>query len=146
MTQTLKNLQVQIISPNGVVYTKRARKCHVQTIDGGITILPNHIAMMTVLDISTVIVAPLVEGKPDDYIAINGGLLEIRDNELNIIANMAVRALDIDDAQTKMELSMAEDKLKQAEINQDIRAYHSAEIELRKALNQLDAFKHQHNQ
>ncbi|MGX7108506.1 ATP synthase F1 subunit epsilon [Facklamia miroungae] len=146
MTQTLKNLQVQIISPNGVVYTKRARKCHVQTVNGGITILPNHIAMMTVLDISTVVVTPLKEAKPDDYIAINGGLLEIRDNELNIIANMAVRALDIDDAKTKMELSLAEDKMKQAQINQDIRAYHSAEIELRKALNQLDAFKHQHNQ
>lgn len=143
--QMLKNLQVQIISPNGVVYTKRALKCHVQTISGGTTILPNHIAMMTALDISAVVVTPLNNPEQDDYIAVDGGLLEVRANELNIISNMAIRARDIDDAQQQIELSLAEDALKQAKINQDIRAYHTAEIQVRKALNLLKVVQHRQN-
>ena len=145
MNQMLKDLQVQIISPTGIIYTKRANRCHVKTIAGGMTILPNHVPVMTVLDISAVVVYPLNEEAPEDYIAINGGLLQLRDNDLTIIANMAVRARDIDDARAQVDKTMAEDAMKQAKINSDIRAYQSAEIELKKALNKLDVLKHRHN-
>ncbi|WPJ91708.1 ATP synthase F1 subunit epsilon [Facklamia hominis] len=90
MSQTNKSLQVQIVSPNGLVYNEEALKVHVQSVDGGRTILPDHIAMMTALDISPVIVTTFNQETPEDYIAINGGLLEVRDNEVNIIANMAI--------------------------------------------------------
>ena len=144
MSQTNKSLQVQIVSPNGLVYNEEALKVHVQSVDGGRTILPDHIAMMTALDISAVIVTTFNQETPEDYIAINGGLLEVRDNEVNSIANMAIRARDIDDARTSMEKTLAEDAMKQAEINQDIRAYQMAELDLKKALNQLDVMKHRH--
>ena len=144
MSQTNKSLQVQIVSPNGLVYNEEALKVHVQSVGGGRTILPDHIAMMTALDISPVIVTTFNQETPEDYIAINGGLLEVRDNEVNIIANMAIRARDIDDARTSMEKTLAEDAMKQAEINQDIRAYQMAELDLKKALNQLDVMKHRH--
>lgn len=145
MKERTNHFQVQIISPNGLVYMKNALKCHVQSVAGGITILPNHITMITALEISPVIVTPLKNQDDLDYIAINGGLLEVRDNDLTIIANMAIRARDIDDANAQMEKSLAENAMKQALINKDIKAYHMAEIDLKKALNQLDVFKHRHD-
>lgn len=146
MTTKTKLIDVQIVSPNGLVYANTATKCQVQSVRGGLTILPNHIAMMTALDISPVIVTTGDPQAPEDYIAINGGLLEVRDNELTIIANMAIRASDINDAAIQMEKTMAEDAMNQAKIDHDIRAYQMAELDLKKALNQLDVIKHHRHQ
>ena len=70
----------------------------------------------------------------------------MRDNELTIIANMAIRASDINDAAIQMEKTMAEDAMNQAKIDHDIRAYQMAELDLKKALNQLDVIKHHRHQ
>ena len=37
-----------------------------------------------------------LEDSPTDYIAIGGGVMEVRDNVVTIIANVAERARDID--------------------------------------------------
>lgn len=142
MAENNAQLHVSIVSPNGVVYDNLASKCHVTAVNGGMTILPRHIAMMTALEISAVVVTTL-EGI-EDYIAIDGGLLVVENNNINIAANMASRARDIDDAQMQLVKSMAEDKIRQALIDKDIRAYQKAEIELKRATNFLKVSKHRH--
>lgn len=140
MVENNTQVHVTIVSPNGVVYDNDARKCHVTTVNGGLTILPRHIAMMTALEISAVVVTTL-DGA-EDYIAIDGGLLVNENNNINISANMALRARDIDDAQMQLVKSMAEDKIRQALIDKDIRAYQKAEVELKRATNFLKVSKH----
>ena len=62
--------------------------------NGGITILPHHAPIMLPLKIGALRVKRFLEDSPTDYIAIGGGVMEVRDNVVTIIANVAERARD----------------------------------------------------
>lgn len=134
---TKNNMLVRIFSPQGLVYEHRATSCSVEAVDGGMTILPGHTAALVALAISDVKVTRLIEGDPVDHIAINGGVLEVHHNEIEIISNYAIRARDIDDMTVEMEKEQAEADLAKANRQGDRIAYKRAEIELSRALNKI---------
>lgn len=135
-------MQVIISSPSGEVYNHRSYSCNVRTIEGGLTIMPNHIPIIAALDISAVKVTRLDEGNPVDYIAINGGVLSMSNNRLEIISNYAVRARDIDEAQVEIERQKAEEDLEAAKREHDAKAFRRAKISLDRALNQISVSQH----
>ncbi|HFI0462814.1 TPA: ATP synthase F1 subunit epsilon [Streptococcus suis] len=135
-------MQVKIYSPEGEIYNHRSYSCNVRTLEGGLTLLPNHIPIIAALDISAVKVVRLEEGNPTDYIAINGGILSMNNNEIEIITNYAVRARDIDDAKVEIERQKAEEDLEAAKRAHDARAFKRAKISLERALNQISVSQH----
>lgn len=135
-------MQVIISSPSGEVYNHRSYSCNVKTTEGGLTIMPNHIPIIAALGISAVKVTRLDEGNPVDYIAINGGVLSMSNNRLEIISNYAVRARDIDDAQVEIEKQKAEEDLEAAKRMNDAKAFRRAKISLDRALNQISVSQH----
>lgn len=135
-------LTVSIVSPSGVVYQHRSYSCSVRTLDGGLTILPNHIPILAALDISAVKVQRLEEGNPVDYIAINGGILSMRDNQLEIISNYAVRARDIDAVKVEIERQKAEEDMQKALQEHNKREFERAKIALQRAINQISVSQH----
>ena len=135
-------MKVTISSPNGIIYDHRSYSCSVKTIEGGLTILPNHMPIIAALSISAVKVTRLEEGNPVDYIAINGGVLQMANNHLEIISNYAVRARDIDDAQVEIEKQKAEQDIQAAIREHDAKAFKRAKISLERALNQIMVSKH----
>ena len=78
-------MRVRIYSPQGVIYDHQALSCSVRAVDGGLTVLPNHTPILAPLELSVVKVVRVHEGLTDDFIAINGGVLEMRNNEVEII-------------------------------------------------------------
>lgn len=135
-------MQVTIVSPEGVIYDHRSYSCNVKTTDGGLTIMPNHIPILAALDISAVKVTRLEEGNPVDYIAINGGVLSMSNNHLEIISNYAVRARDIDEAQVEIDKQKAEEDMQLALKEKDMRRFKRAKISLERAVNQISVSKH----
>lgn len=135
-------MQVKIYAPSGEVYNHRSYSCDVRTLEGGLTLLPNHMAIIAALDVSAVKVVRLEEGNPTDYIAINGGILTMSNNQVEIISNYAVRARDIDDAKVEIERQKAEEDLEVAKRAHDARAFRRAKLSLDRALNQISVSKH----
>lgn len=135
-------LTVSIVSPSGVVYQHRSDSCSVRTLEGGLTILPNHIPILAALDISAVKVQRLEDGSPVDYIAINGGILSMRDNQLEIISNYAVRARDIDAVKVEIERQKAEEDMQKALQEHNKREFERAKIALQRAINQISVSQH----
>lgn len=134
-------MQVRIYSPEGEVYRHCAYACQVQAVDGGLTILPNHAAILVPLVISAVKVTRCQEDEPVDYIAISGGVLEVRNNVCEIISNAAIRARDIDESSAEIERQRAQEEMQNALSNDDMMAFRRAKIALQRAVNMISVSK-----
>ncbi len=143
--QANEKLIVRIISPEGVIYDHRALSCSVKALDGGMTILANHTPIMAALDISAVKVRRIYEDEEEDFIAINGGVLEMRDNVCEIVTSYAIRARDIDTATVQLQKQEAEVGIKAAISNEDTQAFRRAKISLERAINMISVSKNRRN-
>ena len=135
-----RELLVVVTTPEGKVYNHRSYSVSAEAIDGGITILPNHAPIMLPLKIGELQVKRFLEDSPTDYIAIGGGIMEVRDNVVTVIANVAERARDIDvnraeQARDKAEAIIQDKNCSKSEVER-------AKIALNKAINRIGVSKH----
>lgn len=133
-------LLVVVTTPEGKVYNHRSYSVSADAMDGGITILPNHAPIMLPLKIGALRVKRFLEDSPTDYIAIGGGIMEVRDNIVTVIANVAERARDIDvnraeHAKEKAEAILQDKTRSKSEADR-------ARIALNKAINRIGVSKH----
>ena len=130
-------LHLEVITPTKVVLSEEVDEIIINTASGEITILPNHIDLLTKLVPGEMIVKT---GSKTQSLAVNGGFLEISNNKVSILADYAVRAADIEIAKAKEAKEQAEKVMKNKEVN---KAFVVAEAKLRKALLELKvATKH----
>ena len=133
-------LLVVVTTPEGKVYNHRSYSVSADAVDGGITILPHHAPIMLPLKNGALRVKRFLEDSPTDYIAIGGGVMEVRDNVVTIIANVAERARDIDvtraeQAKDKAEKVISDSSRSQSDVER-------AKIALSKAINRIGVSKH----
>lgn len=133
-------LLVVVTTPEGKVYNHRSYSVSADAVDGGTTILPHHAPIMLPLKIGALRVKRFLEDSPTDYIAIGGGVMEVRDNVVTIIANVAERARDIDvtraeQAKDKAEKVISDSSRSQSDVER-------AKIALSKAINRIGVSKH----
>lgn len=130
-------LRVNVATPNGLIFQHRAKEVHAVTPDGGITILPSHTPIIVPLAIGELLVTRVTEEPQQNHIAVNGGIMEVRDNVVNIIANSAERARDIDLDRAERAKEMAEKRMEEARTLQNEKEFQRARISLAKALNRI---------
>ena len=89
-----KQLKLKIITPEKTVLEEMVDQVTLPTTEGEITILPDHIALVSALT-SGDIVAKIGE----EYIpmAVVGGFIEIKNNEVAVLADFAEHVKDISD-------------------------------------------------
>ena len=80
----MAQMTVQIVTPDGLIYDHRAAFVSVKTIDGEMGILPRHINTIAVLEVDQVKVRRIDDDKHIDWIAVNGGIIEIADNVMSV--------------------------------------------------------------
>ena len=85
----MAQMTVQIVTPDGLVYDHHAAFASVKTIDGELGILPRHINTIAVLEVDQVKVRRVDDDKHIDWVAVNGGIIEIADNVITIVADSA---------------------------------------------------------
>ncbi|HEY6969439.1 MAG TPA: ATP synthase F1 subunit epsilon [Candidatus Angelobacter sp.] len=92
MASTLK---LEIATPEGNVYSGDAEWVTLQTADGQITILPQHVRLITQLKPGEMIVR---KGRSEEYLAVGEGLADVSADRVAIVTDMAVSAEKIDEA------------------------------------------------
>ena len=107
-----KKIKLKIATPERVVFQEEVERITIPTKKGEITILPDHISLISNLS------AGAIELEREDEVfsmAISGGFLDFHKNELTILADTAERAEEID-------IERAEEARKKAEeMKQDAR-------------------------
>jgi len=102
----METLKFKIATPEKVVYEDEINQVSIPTMTGEITVLPNHIPLVSVVQAGEI---KILDKDGEHALAIAGGFLEIRgNNEIIILADHAERATDID-------LEVAEEARKRAE-------------------------------
>lgn len=136
----MAELRVQIVAPSGIVYDHRASMLSARAVDGDISIMPNHTPIMVPLTIHAVRIKR-ISIDTVDWIAVNGGVLEVRNNVCTIVADSAERARDIDIERALAEKHRAEEQMKRLAGIKANKEYKRASISLNKALNRINVSK-----
>ncbi len=115
----MATLKFKIATPEKVVYEKDSVvQVTIPTMNGEITILPNHIPLVSVLRAGEL---RIKDNDGEHLLAVAGGFLEVRgNNEIVILADHADRAQDIDIARAEAARIRAEELMKQAKGVQDV--------------------------
>ena len=135
-------LTVSIVTPNGIVYEHHAKLVVVRTTNGELGILPKHAPIIVPLTINEVRIKRIDSDNHVDWIAVNGGIMEVRDNQVSIIADSAERAREIDLSRAELAKERAESRIAQAQEQQDKVSLNRATVALHRAVNRIKVSKH----
>lgn len=133
---------VNVVTPDGIIYNHHAGFLVARTIDGELGILPKHAPIIVPLDIDEVRVRRLEDDTHVDWIAVNGGIMEVRDNIVSIIADSAERERDIDVSRAERAKQRAEKLIEKAKEAHDADELKRASVALHRAINRINVSKH----
>jgi F-type H+-transporting ATPase subunit epsilon len=93
--------QFELVTPSRTLYSGHAEMIVCRTVDGEIAFLANHMPYIGALDTSVVrIVGPAADAdgsaEPDIRLAVHGGFVEVKDNQVIMLADEAELAAEID--------------------------------------------------
>lgn len=141
MAEAEKLFKINIVTPNGLIYSHRGSSVSMRAIDGDRQILYNHLPILTPLTIGEVRVqrGADVDHKVD-HIAVSGGIIEFANNVATIIADNAERARNIDLSRAEVAKQRAEAHIKEAKEKHDEQLLERAQIALRRAVNRIHVY------
>lgn len=129
-------VHVDIVSAEAEIFSGAAKMVHASGEMGDLGILPRHAPLLTKLKPGEVRVE-----RPDgeeEFYYISGGMLEILPHCITVLADTAVRAKDLDEAQAKQAKERAEQALRDQQGEMELA---QAERELAEAMAQLQAIQ-----
>ena len=125
---------IEIATPERLLAREKAIRAQIPAKDGYIGVLPDHAALLSELGIGA-----LTYTTPGDHrfsIAISGGFLEILDNVVRVLSDVAEKGHEIDVTQAEQDLKRAQDAMVNPALGIDIA---SALIAARHAQARIDA-------
>ncbi|MEG9296090.1 F0F1 ATP synthase subunit epsilon [Mangrovibacillus sp. Mu-81] len=128
----MKTLKVNIVTPDGPVYDSEVEMVSTKAQSGELGILPGHIPMVAPLQIGAV---RLKKGSNTELVAVSGGFLEIRPEQVTILAQSAETAEAIDVQRAKEAKGRAESRM---QVQQDDVDFRRAELALKRAMNRIN--------
>jgi F-type H+-transporting ATPase subunit epsilon len=131
---------IEIATPERLLAREKAIRAQIPAKDGYIGVLPDHAALLSELGIGA-----LTYTTPGDHrfsIAISGGFLEILDNVVRVLSDVAEKGHEIDVTQAEQDLKRAQDAMVNPALGIDIA---SALIAARHAQARIDAARKEVN-
>ncbi len=101
-------IDVRVVSAEGSVYEGTAEMVIAPGEMGELGILPRHAPLLTGLRPGELRIR---NGAQTEYLFVNGGVLEVQPHMVTVLADLAERATDIDEARAKVAKEAAEAKL-----------------------------------
>ena len=95
MANTLK---LEIVTPEAVAYSQDVEFVILQGVEGQMTVLPEHVQLMTQLVAGEMVVR---RGGRDEFLAVGEGLVEVTPDKVSVLTGMAVAAENIDEAKAE---------------------------------------------
>ncbi len=110
-------LQVELVSPERILYSGEAEMVIARTVGGGdIAFLPGHSPFVGALEIATV---TLRTPEGDQLVAVHGGFVEVSNDTVTILSDVAELADQIDVERARQAMDAAE---RRAEADHDAEA------------------------
>jgi F-type H+-transporting ATPase subunit epsilon len=134
--------QFELVTPSRTLYSGQAEMIVCRTVDGEIAFLANHMPYIGALDTCVVrIVGPGAgdadtSGEPDVGVAVLGGFVEVKDNQVIMLADVAEPASDVDVEQARRDETAANERVSSS--GDDENAMAAAEADLRWAQVRLE--------
>lgn len=128
-------LLLEIITPEKVVFKDEVAEVIVPTTNGQLTILPNHVGLLTQVSPGELIIK---KGTAFKFLAITGGFLEVGGNKITILADYAVRSEEIEVARAIEAQKRAEQLMKAGKEKISEEDFALAQGELRRAILELN--------
>ena len=101
-------LRVELVVPDGEIWSGEARMVVAKTLDGDIGVLAIHPPVLGILaEGSTVQIQVDNPGEPDVFAAVSGGFLSMADNRVSILARQGQLGRDVDPAAAQAGLDAA---------------------------------------
>jgi F-type H+-transporting ATPase subunit epsilon len=91
-------MKLEIVTPEGVVYSEDAEMVTLPALDGQIGVLPHHIPLMTQVVPGEIIVR---RGGQETFLAVGEGLVHVTGDRVAILTDMAVAADNINEAKAE---------------------------------------------
>jgi F-type H+-transporting ATPase subunit epsilon len=126
-------LNLKLITPEGVVFEDQVEQVVARGTAGEFAILPGHEPLVAALGID---VLRFTHKGEEDVAAVLGGLLEVRGNDVTILADIAEMGGDIDHASVEQAKQRAEAEKTQKTDKLDV---YVAEMNLGRAMARLKA-------
>lgn len=127
----MAELHLKIVTPEKLIFDDTVTQVNVSTEQGQIGILPNHANLMAKLEPGELVIK---KGGKVDSLAIGDGFLQVSDNVLTIMTDLATYAVDIDERAVEEAKKRAEIALSQTLSDEE---YAETLANLEKSLAQL---------
>jgi F-type H+-transporting ATPase subunit epsilon len=121
-----------ITTPEKKVLEETVDEIIVTTIAGEITVLTNHVDLLTALKPGELTIK---KGAKTSHFGLTGGFMEVSKNNVSILADYAVRAEDVEIAKAQQAKERAEKVMKEKTSQRD---FAEAEAQLRRSLLELE--------
>lgn len=111
------SLIIELLTPEKKILEEEADEIVVETVQGQIAILTNHIPLLTKLLPGEV---TLKKHGKERHLAVTGGFLEVAQNKVTILADYAIKAEDIEVNKVKAAQERAAKLMEEAKEQQDV--------------------------
>ena len=129
----MNEFDLQIVTPDGLLFDGKAQKIILRTSEGDVGILANHANYVASLSIG---VARVFTSDGEKKGACAGGMVSVTDGVVRVVASTFEWGEDIDVARAEKARKKAETKISSAS---DDYEHHLAEVKLKKSLVRLKA-------
>lgn len=126
--------EIEIATPERLLAREKAIRAQIPAKDGYIGVLPDHASLLSELGIGA-----MTYTTPEDHrysLAIRGGFLEIHNNVVRVLSDIAEKGHEIDATEAEKDLKHAQDEMVDPALGVDIAA---ALIAVRHAQARIDA-------
>lgn len=135
MTNTL---QLEIVTPEATVYSEAVEMVTLPAVEGQMGVLPLHVRLVTQLVPGELIVR---KGGHEDFLAVGEGLVEVTNDRVSIVTNMAVAIENIDEAAAEEARERAAARLKEKLSSEEVASVNAS---LARSLAQLHVKRRHH--
>ncbi len=133
-----KTLKLQIVTPEGTVYSEDVEMVGLRAVEGQIGILPNHVRLMTQMLPGEMMVR---KGGRDQFLAVGEGLVEVTGERVAIATDMAVPVEGIDEAKAEEARQRAQARLREKISDEEVASVNAS---LARSLAQLHVKRRRH--
>lgn len=107
-------MQVEVVSNEQSIFSGKASFIVVPTVQGELGIYPRHEPIMSLVR-AGVLRLQVPEQSEELLVAISGGILEVQPDKLTVLADVAVRSNEMDQARAEEAKKIAEQNISQAQ-------------------------------
>ena len=140
----MSTMQVEVVSSEQNIYSGEASFVVVPTVQGELGIYPRHEPIMSLVRPGALRLT--VPGEAEEVlVAVSGGVLEVQPNKITVLADVAVRSTEMDQARAEAAKKAAETGVSEARDEKSLAEAHKALAAAIAQLKTLDYLRSQKN-